>query len=63
MKTTNDAYQTIMERLMQIENVAVSGVLNGNSRDCCLKIKNLVYETRQDVRQSFLISNEKGENK
>ncbi|MEL3903744.1 MAG: hypothetical protein P1P63_01305 [Treponemataceae bacterium] len=55
MKTTNKAYEAIMERLTQIENAAVRGALDGNARDCYVEIKSLVFETRRVLNENFYI--------
>lgn len=54
MKTTNEAYSLIDEKLTRIEQSAVSGVLDGDARRACLDIKTLVYETRQVLRDNFI---------
>lgn len=55
MKTTDDAYETIMDHLAQIEDAAVRGAFAGNAQNCCLEVKGLVHKTRQVVNKSFYL--------
>lgn len=56
MKTTDKAYEAINDCLTQIEQAAISGVLEGNAHQRCLEIKSLVYQTRQVLNKSFYIT-------
>ena len=66
MKVSNNAYSlleeklqqienTLEEKLQQIENTAVDGILDNDARDCCMKIRSLVFEVRQIIKKEFYL--------
>ncbi|MEL5720323.1 MAG: hypothetical protein P1P59_04250 [Treponemataceae bacterium] len=55
MKVTNNAYELLWGKLNEIEQMANNGILQTNSRDCCLEIKSLVSDARQIMRQEFYV--------
>lgn len=56
MKTTNEAYELLQEKLAQIETAANEGLCKEGSRKSCMEIKSLVFETRQVLNENFYIS-------
>lgn len=55
IKTSKNSYELLQEKLAEIERVAVSGILNGNAEDRLRDVRNLVFETRQCINQSFYV--------
>ncbi|QEJ97102.1 hypothetical protein [Treponema phagedenis] len=53
MKVSADAYSLLDGKLFEIENTATSGILQKNPRDCCVEIKNIVFEIRQILKNEF----------
>lgn len=53
MKVSNNAYSLLEEKLQQIENTATDGILQKEARDCCMQIRNLVFEVRQIIKNEF----------
>lgn len=56
MKTTKNAYELLHAYLTEIEKAAISGILNGNAEDRLRDVRNLVFETRQCINQSFYVA-------
>lgn len=55
MKVSDNAYSLLEEKFRQIENTAVDGILQNEARDCCMKIRNLVFEVRQIIKKEFYL--------
>lgn len=56
IKTTKNSYELLQGKLTEIEKTAISGILNGNAEDRLRDVRNLVFETRQCINQSFYIA-------
>ncbi|UTC62566.1 hypothetical protein E4O05_01230 [Treponema sp. OMZ 787] len=56
MKTTNEAYELLQEKLSQIETAANEGLYKEDPCKSCMEIKSLVFETRQVLNENFYIS-------
>lgn len=56
IKTTKNSYELLQEKLTEIEKTAISGILNGNAEDRLRDVRNLVFETRQCINQSFYVA-------
>jgi len=55
MTVSNNAYSLLEEKLQQIENTATDGILQKEARDCCMQIRNLVFEVRQIIKNEFYL--------
>lgn len=55
MKVSDNAYSLLEEKFRQIENTATDGILDNDARDCCMKIRNLVFEVRQIIKKEFYL--------
>ena len=55
MTVSNNAYSLLEEKLQQIENTATDGILQKEARDCCMHIRNLVFEVRQIIKKEFYL--------
>ena len=53
MTVSNNAYSLLEEKLQQIENTATDGILDNDARTCCMRIRNLVFEVRQIIKNEF----------
>ncbi|WP_428769335.1 hypothetical protein V1L52_10160 [Treponema sp. HNW] len=60
MKVSDNAYSLLEEKLQRIENTAVDGILQKDARDCCMEIRNLVFETRQIIKNEFYLEHKDG---
>jgi|GEM_PF-1303182 hypothetical protein len=56
IKTTKNSYELLQGKLTEIEKIAISGILNGNAEDRLRDVRNLVFETRQCINQSFYVA-------
>ena len=53
MTVSNNAYSLLEEKLQQIENTAANSILGNDARTCCMRIRNLVFEVRQIIKNEF----------
>lgn len=56
MTVSNNAYSLLEEKLQQIENAAMDGILQTDACKCCLHIRTLVFEARQIVKNEFYVA-------
>lgn len=55
MKVTEKAYELLMNKLLQIENTASSGIIEGQGYEACLDIRRLVFDMRKIINENFYV--------
>lgn len=53
MEVTENTYELLVDKLLQIENTASCGIVEGHGNEACLAIRTLVFDMRQILVNEF----------